>query len=112
MKGSKHKPAPHKHTRSDSADAFLPDPGSGPARFKDDLAEGLAEGFLESATSAEESLPETLDDVLPEEQGGPFVTSTAKQEFAKGVDASNPRGAKKEAFPTANAVPRPKTKKK
>jgi hypothetical protein len=107
-KGTKHK-APARlvrQTRPDSGDAFLPDPGEGPARIKDDLAEGLAEGFLASATSAEDSLPETFENEVPEELGGPFVPSSGKQEFAKGTDASNPRGAKKEAFPTPNAVPR------
>ncbi len=107
-KGTKHKAPAHptRQGRPDSGDAFLPDPGEGPAHTKDDLAEGLAEGFLTSATSAEDSLPETFDNELPEELGGPFVPSSGKQEFAKGTDPSNPRGAKKEAFPTPNAVPR------
>jgi hypothetical protein len=110
-KGSNHKPAPVRHTRPDSADAFIPDPGDGPARIKDDLAEELAEEFLTSATSAEESLPDALDREVPEDSGGPFVPSTGKQEFARGVDASNPRGAEKEAFPTANAAA-PRRKKR
>lgn len=108
-KATKHKhSAPAKHGRPDSGDAFLPDPGEGPAHVKDDLAEELAEEFLHSATSAEESLPEALDSEVPEDLGGPFVPSSGKQEFAKGTDPSNPRGARKEAFPTANAVPREK----
>ncbi len=104
-KASKHKAAPRKHVRPDSADAFIPDPGDGPARIKDDLAEELAEEFLTSATSAEESLPDALERVVPEETGGPFVPSTGKQEFARGLDPSNPRRAKKEAFPLPNAAP-------
>src|SRR5580704_4680006 len=32
---SKHKHAPVKHGRPDSGEAFLPDPGDGPARVKD-----------------------------------------------------------------------------
>jgi hypothetical protein len=107
----KHKQAPHKHARPDGGDAFFPDPSGGPARTKDPLAEELAEEFLTSATSAEESLPEALDQEVPEESGGPFVISKAKDEFAKDVDASNPRGAKREPFPTANAVPVKKKKK-
>jgi hypothetical protein len=105
-KGPKHKHPVARHERPDSGDAFIPDPGEGPARIKDDLAEELAEEFLTSATSAEESLPDALDSELPEEQGGPFVLSSGKQEFARGTDASNPPDAKKEAFPTPNAVPR------
>ncbi len=107
-KGSKHKHPPERHGRPDSGDAFLPDPGEGPARVKDDLAEELAEEFLQSATSAEETLPDALEGDVPEDQGGPFVPSSGKQEFARGTDPSNPRGAKKEAFPTPNAVPREK----
>jgi hypothetical protein len=107
-KASKHKTPPARHVRPDSGDAFLPDPGGGPARVKDDLAEELAEEFLTSATSAEESLTDALDSEVPEDLGGPFIPSSGKQEFAKGVDASNPRGARKEAFPTPNAVPREK----
>ncbi len=104
----KHKHPPPKRGRPDSGDAFLRDPGEGPARVNDELAEGLAEEFLRSATSAEESLSDALESEVPEEQGGPFVPSTGKQEFAKGTDASNPRGARKEAFPTPNAVPGPR----
>jgi hypothetical protein len=102
MTKAKHHP-PARHGRSDSGHAFLPDMGEGPARAKDDLAEELAEEFLKSATSAEESFPETLETEQPEEEGGPFITTTAKEEFAKGTDASNPRGAEAEAFPRANA---------
>lgn len=97
--------APARHGRSDSGRAFLPDLGDGPARAKDDLAEELAEEFLKSATSAEESFPETLEAEQPEEAGGPFIVTSGKEEFAKGVDASNPRGAEQEAFPRANGGP-------
>lgn len=101
----KHKHRPVRHGRPDSGEAFLPDPGDGPARVMDDLAEELAEEYLASATSAEEALPDALESEVPEEQGGPFVVTSAKEEFAKGVDKSNPRSAEKEAFPRANAHP-------
>ena len=109
---AKHKPQPHhvRHGRTDSADAFLPDPGEGPARVKDPLAEELAESFLSSATSGEDSLQDDRDNEITDESGGPFIETTGKQEFAKGTDASNPRGAEREAFPTANA--QPSTKKR
>jgi hypothetical protein len=109
----KHKYAPVHHGRSDSGDAFFPDPGEGRAHTKDALAEELAEEFLSSATSGEPSLQENRDNEVTDEAGGPFITTTARQEFAKGIDASNPPGAKKEAFPTANAQPStPSTKKR
>lgn len=97
--------APARHGRSDSGRAFLPDLGEGPARVKDELAEELAEGFITSATSAEDSFSEMLETEQIEEEGGPFVTTSAKEEFAKGFDASNPRGAEREAFPRANGGP-------
>lgn len=102
---SKHNRIPAQTSRRDSGDAFFPDPGAGRAHTRDALAEELAAGFLTSATSGEESLQEARDNENTDETGGPFVTTTAKQEFAKGTDASNPRGAFREAFPTANAQP-------
>ncbi len=98
----KKKPA-HTHVRSDDGNAFLRDPGSGPARVKDDLAEGLAENFLASATSGEEQGEAANDAVVEEELGGPFVPSTGKKEFAKGRDRSNPKSATREPFPTTSA---------
>lgn len=81
------------------------EPERGPRAFidsprspKDDLAEELGEETVERATSGEDE-EEALEQVVPEEQGGPFVETNAAQEFAQGLDASNPRGAKREPFP-------------
>lgn len=103
---TKQKNGAGRSTRKDSGHAFLPDMGEGRALVKDDLAEELAEEFLRSATSAEESLPDLLEAEQTEEVGGPFVTTSGKEEFARGTDASNPRGAEREAFPRANGGPR------
>jgi hypothetical protein len=70
------------------------------SRSKDDLAEILGEQFVERATTGEEEAEEMLDQEVPEERGGPFVPSTAGAEFAEGTDKSNPKGAKREPFPT------------
>jgi len=70
------------------------------SRSNDDLAEILAEQFVERATTGEEEAEEMLDREVPEERGGPFVPSTAGAEFAEGTDKSNPKGAKREPFPT------------
>ena len=75
----------------------------GPARVSDDLAESLAEEFLESATSGEDVAEELQDEIVPEELGGPFVESSAEQEFAAGTDASNPEDAEREPLPRAGA---------
>jgi hypothetical protein len=92
----------HAGRRSDSGDAFLPDPEGGPARSSDDLAEEIAEVFLQSATSGEEAGEEVANAEVPEERGGPFVVTTAGKEFADGVDESNPEDAEPAPFPTAN----------
>jgi hypothetical protein len=59
--------------RPDDGNAFLPDPGDGPAHTDDDLAEVLAEEFVGAATSAEETAEDVRDAFVPEEIGGPFL---------------------------------------
>jgi hypothetical protein len=81
--------------------AFLPDPGNGPARAPEDLAEELAEEFVESATSGGDPEEALQDPITPDEVGGPFVPSSAREEFAKGTDPSNPKDAEPEPLPTA-----------
>lgn len=87
--------------RSDSADAFFPDPGDGPARVPDDLAEFLAEDFVKSATTGEDSEDDDMEAVVPEELGGPFIETTGNEEFARGTDDSNPEDATQEPLPRA-----------
>jgi hypothetical protein len=90
--------------RSDDAHAFIPDPSEGGKPPSDDLAELLGEDFLQAATSGNEVLEDDLDSALPEEIGGPFVTTTAREELAHDVDESNPRDAKREPFPKTSAA--------
>lgn len=96
-------PDPDHLARQDKADAFIPDPGDGPARVPDDLAEALAEGYLASATSGEDASDEVLDQVVPEELGGPFIETTGEEEFGTDVDESNPIDAEAEPLPRAVA---------
>lgn len=91
--------APQRHQRSDDANAFIPDPEGGPAHTRDDLAESLAEDFLQAATSGEDATEEAGDEVVPEELGGPFVETSASEEFASGTDESNPPDAETEPLP-------------
>jgi hypothetical protein len=94
--------APGRRGRSDSGDAFIPDPEEGsPAHSDDDLAETLAEDFLRSATTGEDSEDDTMDQIVPEEIGGPFVETSAAEEFALGPDESNPDDAMVEPLPRA-----------
>lgn len=66
---------------------------------KDTLAEELAEEAVESMTSGEGRLVDDLDADVPEELGGPFVTTTERDEMARGTDASNPKRSTREPFP-------------
>jgi len=87
--------------RADSADAFIRHPDDGPVNVDDDLAETLAEEFVHSATSGENQTEQALDQMVPEEIGGPFLETGAEEEFADGVDESNPPDAEPEAMPRA-----------
>ncbi len=69
------------------------------ARSKDDLAEAMGETWVETATSGEDENEDVFNQRVPEDEGGPFVTTTAGQEFAEGTDASNPKRSKREPFP-------------
>ena len=85
--------------RSDDGTAFMPDPEDGPARIDDTLAETLAEEYLESATRGEDVVEDALEEVVPEELGGPFVETSAADEFAEGIDGANPEDAEPEPLP-------------
>jgi hypothetical protein len=76
--------------------AFL----DGPRSPNDDLAEERGEEVVEKATTGEDAGEESLNQRVPEEEGGPFVETSGAQEFAEGADASNPKGAFREPFPT------------
>jgi hypothetical protein len=68
----------------------------------EELSEELGEAFLQAATSGEDAELERRESVVPEESGGPFVPSTAGQEFADGTDESNIPEATREALPTTS----------
>lgn len=68
------------------------------ARSKDDLAEELGEEAVATMTSGEDQ-GDRLEVEVDEERGGPFLTTRAGQEFARGTDESNPRSATREPFP-------------
>lgn len=93
------RPFAQRHERSDDGNAFIPDPEGGPAHTPDDLAESLAEDFLQAATSGEDVAEESGDEVVPEELGGPFIETSASEEFASGTDESNPPDAETEPLP-------------
>ena len=96
--GVRARPSYGAHHRSDDANAFMPDPEDGPARIRDDLAENLAEDYLQAATQGME-VEEDHDQIVPEELGGPFVETSAAEEFALDTDEANPEDASREPLP-------------
>ena len=89
--------------RHDDGNAFMPDPEGGPARIPDDLAEDLAENFIDSATRGDDADDAKLDAVVSEEIGGPFLETSAVDEFANDTDEANPPDADREALPRPGA---------
>lgn len=84
----------HAFKSKEDAAAFLR------GRSKDDpLAEELGKEFVETVTSGEDEGTEVRDSDNVEEIGGPFVSTTAGQEFDYDADESNPKGARREPFP-------------
>ena len=67
----------------------------------DELAEELGESFVLSATSGEDS-EEYYQSERPEEEGGPFLETTGRTEFAHGVDESNPLDAEPAPWPAVS----------
>lgn len=84
-------------------EAFLPDPGEGPARTKDEFAEEFAERFINSATSDEDRDDVRMQEPTIEEEGGPYVTTSDAEEFGGDPDANNPGDTEPEAFPTTQS---------
>jgi|SRR5882724_1881829 len=80
--------------KRDDDKAFL-----GPTAASDELAEELGETFVQAATSGADAEGDRHERVMEEELGGPFVPSTAGQEFAGGTDESNIPEATREALP-------------
>ncbi|HEX8796808.1 MAG TPA: hypothetical protein VF765_37910 [Polyangiaceae bacterium] len=78
-----------------------PDPESffGGPRASDDLSEEMGEEVVATATTGEYEAEEVREQDVPEEVGGPFVETTAREEFGHGTDPSNPKGASREPFP-------------
>jgi len=85
--------------RTDDANAFMPDPEGGPAHIPDDLAENLAEGFVDAVTGGDGG----DDAAVTEEIGGPFIFTSAADEFAHDIDAANPPDAEREPLPRPGA---------
>jgi hypothetical protein len=67
----------------------------------DDLAEMLGEEYVRAVTSGEEQGVELRDEPVPEDEGGPFLETSASKEFAHDPDDSEP-----EPLPTTHVKTR------
>lgn len=83
----------HDHKDRD-ATAFLDAPES-----EDAAVENLGEGFVHNVTGGEETDEERPDPNAPDEEGGPYVVTTAAEEFGREPDESNPEDAEPAPFP-------------
>jgi hypothetical protein len=63
------------------------------------LAEQFGETVIATATSGEDAGEDSRDRVITEENGGPFVETSGKTEFAYAIDAGV--GVWREPYPTA-----------
>jgi len=87
--------------RPEASHAFLKRASS-----SEELAEEFGEAFVEAATSGEESEQRRHEHVTLEENGGPFVETSANEEYAVGTDESNIASATREPLPrTSKANP-------
>jgi hypothetical protein len=55
---------------------------------------------VKTVTSGEDAGQSARDEDSIEEDGGPFIETSGKEEFAYDTDGSNPIGATREPFPT------------
>jgi hypothetical protein len=67
----------------------------------DALAEELGEGVVLGMTSGEDP-EEYFERERPEEEGGPFLETSARTEFAHDVDESNPEDAEVAPWPSVS----------
>lgn len=86
----------------DDEDAFR----LGPPGKEDDLAEMLGEAYVQSVTSGSPAAEEYRDEPLTEEEGGPFVETSAEDEMVDDFDDSNVPDAEPAARPVVSAQPR------
>jgi hypothetical protein len=70
----------------------------------DELAKELGEEYVRSVTSGEHMADDIRDEEVPEEHGGPFITTPASVELAGGTDESNPEDAEVSPFPEVSVL--------
>lgn len=96
-----HGESSHVPTRDDE-DAFR----LGPPGKEDDLAELLGEAYIQSVTSGSPAAEDYRDEVLTEEEGGPYIETSAEDEMIDDIDASNVPDAEPAERPVVSAQPK------
>ena len=67
-----------------------------------DVSAHRTEDYLQAATQGME-VEEDHDQIVPEELGGPFIETSAAEEFALDTDEANPEDASREPLPRTGA---------
>jgi hypothetical protein len=70
----------------------------------DELARELGEEYVRSVNAAEHMADDIRDEEVPEEHGGPFITTPASVEMAGGTDESNPEDAEVSPLPDVSVL--------
>lgn len=79
----------HAMNRPDDGEAFLPDPTRRGAHITANDAESFGEEFVASATRGEPTHMDAADEVVDEEEGGPFLELDGDGEIAGAQDGSS-----------------------
>lgn len=77
----------HQAHRSDGGVAFVPDPEDGTPIVADD-AESFAEEFIATATAGEGVEMDAIDEVVDEEDGGPFLEIESEADIKEALGLS------------------------
>ncbi len=96
-----HRESSHTPTRDDEAAFRLGPPGR-----EDDLAELLGEAYVQSVTSGSPAAEDFRDELLTEEEGGPYVETSAEDEMIDDIDDTNVADAEPAERPVVSAQPR------
>ncbi len=70
-------------TRPDDGNAFVPDPSGQLLPLRADDAESFAEEFVASATGGESVREDAMDQVVDDEEGGPFIVLDERAQLPK-----------------------------
>jgi hypothetical protein len=90
----------HAMNRPDDGEAFLPDPTRRGAHITAMDAESFGEEFVASATGGEPLHMDALDEVVEEEEGGPFLELDAEADAAAddAPESKDTAGSSEEGF--------------